>query len=103
MSTTTTNVAPLQRTIIDDFETMVMALITEVARYAADGPGPGGTVEDAEANIRRVRTLSAALNASIQNIQRPPPTWASPTRAQPATPASMTVDPATTSQQTVWS
>jgi hypothetical protein len=68
MSTTTT---PLQRTIIDDFETMVMALITEIARFSADGPGPDGTLEEAEANIRRLRTLSAALNAALQNVQRP--------------------------------
>ncbi|MGF6981433.1 hypothetical protein QFZ99_000909 [Paraburkholderia atlantica] len=102
MSTTTTNAAPLQRTIIDDFETMVMALISEAARYSAEGPGPGGTVEEAEGNIRRLRTLSAALNAAVQNVvSRPPSLFPTPTAVVNPTP--MTVDPATTSQQTVHS
>lgn len=57
-----------QRTIVDDFESIVMSLIAEAARYAAEGPGPGGTVADAEGNIRRLRVLSAALSTAVASI-----------------------------------
>lgn len=62
-----------RRSIIDDFENIVQQLIAEAARYVAEGPGPGSTEAEAQANIRRLRTLSAALNAAVMSVQFMPP------------------------------
>lgn len=71
---------PMQRNVIDNFETLVHQLIAEAARYVAEGPGEDGTEEAAQANIRRLRTLSSALNAALQSIQMRTPLPGSPSR-----------------------
>lgn len=58
--------------IIDQFQTLVLVLIQECARYSAEGPGPDGTEEEASGNIARLRSLTAALNGAINAINRPP-------------------------------
>jgi hypothetical protein len=52
-------------TIVDTFEDVVKQLISEAAAYAATG------VEDPEtsANIRRIKVLTAGLQASLQTIR----------------------------------
>lgn len=70
--------AESRQSIIDEFENIVHQLITEAARYVAEGPGPGGTEAEAQANIRRLRTLSAALNAAVMSVQTMPPRLAQP-------------------------
>lgn len=75
--------APMARTIIDDFENVVNQLIQEAARFAAEGPGPGSTQDEAEGNIRRLRVLSGALNSALQSLQFMPPRPPTPTPIEP--------------------
>ncbi|MEX3929759.1 hypothetical protein AB4Y36_38110 [Paraburkholderia sp. BR10936] len=50
--------------VMANFEAIVLQLITEVAAYTAGSAAD----EAAEANIRKVRTLTAALNAAVMAV-----------------------------------